>query len=43
MIDEEKNIFLIDLDSITFRPKDKYNCLPTWSYAPCNIINKLLE
>jgi hypothetical protein len=38
MRDNDNNIFLIDLDS--FDPKPNYTlCLPTWSYAPCNIFN----
>ena len=43
MRDNDNNIFLIDLDSITFDPKPNYTlCLPTWSYAPCNIFNLVI-
>ena len=40
MRDNDNNIFLIDLDSITFDLKPNYSlCLPTWTHAPCNIFN----
>ena len=42
MLDLNDNIFLIDLDGITFKPKEWIDCLPTRAYAPCNIFIKIV-
>ena len=42
MLDNKNNLFLIDIDSITYEIKDDYYCLPTRSYAPCIIFIKFI-